>query len=392
VPDEVPNSPPLSPLVSLLRCLECGGPVEVTEIAPRPGYPELGPDGWLRCSECGERYPMIGGTPRMLGRVDRGRLADSYPLAGVVLDASRGAHPRRSTSIAERTDESFTYEWERFGALRPEWRKNFVDYMRPHGPEFFAGKLVLDVGAGSGRHSRQAAMLGAHVVAVDRGRSIDVARRNLPPEVLTVQADAQRLPFATRAFDFVMSIGVLHHLTDTRPALGKLVRHVATGGHLHVYLYWVPEVRWHREVLRLVSTVRRVTVRTPYRLLHALCYPLSAGLWLACVGPYRAMRARPRTARLATALPLKVYADYPFAVLVNDQFDRFSAPIEQRFTKAEVQAMFEAAGLEEVVVLPNHGWIGDGRAALEISTAPAIQPAALAAAPPRTASPPAAGR
>ncbi len=31
-------------------------------------------------------------------------------------------------------------------------------------------------------------------MAVDLGRSIDVARRNLPPQVLTVQADAERLP------------------------------------------------------------------------------------------------------------------------------------------------------------------------------------------------------
>jgi SAM-dependent methyltransferase/uncharacterized protein YbaR (Trm112 family) len=392
VSDEVTHPPPVSPLVSLLRCLECGAPVEVAEIAARPGYPELGPDGWLRCSECGERYPMIGGTPRMLSRAERRRLTDSYPLAGVVLDASLGARPRRGTSIAERTDESFAYEWERFGAFRPEWHKNFLDYMRPHGPEFFAGKLVLDVGAGSGRHSRQAAMLGARVVAVDRGRSIDVARRNLPPGVLTVQADAELLPFATQEFDFVMSIGVLHHLADTRRALTGLVRYVAPGGHLHVYLYWVPTLGWHRAVLRLVSAVRRVTVRTPYRLLHALCYPLSAGLWLGCVGPYQVMRARPRTARLAAALPLKTYADYPFAVLVNDQFDRFSAPIEQRFTKAEVRAMLEAAGLEQVVVTPNHGWIGDGRTPLDVSTAPAIQPAGPAVAPPRTALPPTAGR
>jgi hypothetical protein len=164
------------------------------------------------------------------------------------------------------------------------------------------------------------------------------------------------------------------------------------GGHLHVYLYWVPERGWHRAVLRFVSAARRVTVRTPHPLLHALCYPLSAGLWLCCVEPYRLMRARPRTARLAAGLPLKVYADYPFAVLVNDQFDRFSAPIEQRFTRPQVQAMLEGAGLEEVVVMPNHGWIGDGRMPVEINTAPAIQPAAPAAAPPRTTSPPAAGR
>jgi hypothetical protein len=57
----------------------------------------------------------------------------------------------------------------------------------------------------------------------------------------------------------------------------------------------------------------------------------------------------------------RTYADYPFGVLVNDQFDRFSAPIERRFTAAQVRAMLEVAGLEDVVVLPSHGWVADGR-------------------------------
>ena len=52
---------------------------------------------------------------------------------------------------------------------------------------------------------------------------------------------------------------------------------------------------------------------------------------------------------------------YPFEVLVNDQFDRFSAPIERRYTRARVETMLEAAGLDDVTVLPNHGWLGEGR-------------------------------
>src|SRR5204863_3669997 len=126
------------------------------------------------------------------------------------------------------------------------WRKNFLDYMQPHGPEWFSGISVLDVGTGSGRHAREADLLGAHVVAVDLGDSIDVARHNLPESVLTVQADAEDLPFAPASFDLVMSVGVLHHLEDTESALRKLAAYVRPGGHLHVYLYWQPPYRWHR--------------------------------------------------------------------------------------------------------------------------------------------------
>lgn len=57
---------------------------------------------------------------------------------------------------------------------------------------------------------------------------------------------------------------------------------------------------------------------------------------------------------------MKQYAAYPFQVCVNDQFDRLSAPIEQRYTKAEVEGWFQRAGLGSVTVLPYAGWVAHG--------------------------------
>lgn len=311
-----------------LRCVTCEGRLD------------LEPPSSLACRGCGARYPITGGIPRML---------------------APGTRSADEAAVAQRTADSFAYEWERFGGLREEWAKNFDDYMRPHTARSLAGKSVLDVGAGSGRHSFHAARAAARVVAVDLGASIEVARRNLPASVLTVQADAEALPFEPGSFDVVMSIGVLHHLPDTERALRSITRYAKPGGHVHVYLYWVPDQRWQRAALRAVTAIRRLTVRLPHSVLHALCYPIAAVLLAIFVAPYRAFRHRPRAARLAATLPLKTYADYPFGVLVNDQFDRFSAPLERRFTADEVRAAMVAAGLEDVVVLPNHGWVADGR-------------------------------
>lgn len=320
-----------------LRCLACGGQLVLESASRRDG---CGADDTLVCDNCAERYPIVGGTVRMV---------------------SSDARALDEVGVAQRTADSFAYEWGQFGGLRHEWARNFENYMRPHTPESLAGKSVLDVGTGSGRHAFHAARAGARVAAVDLGASIDVARRNLPASVLTVQADAEALPFEPASFDLVMSIGVLHHLPDTERALRSIARYAKPGGHVHIYLYWVPQQRWHRHLLRLVTAMRRLTVRLPHRLLHALCYPLAAVLLVSFVAPYRVLRAWPRAAGLAAAMPLKTYADYPFSVLVNDQFDRFSAPLERRFTADEVRAAMEAAGLEDVVVLPNHGWVADGR-------------------------------
>jgi len=315
-----------------VRCLQCGGLLT-------PGPDRICADAW-ECSSCAARYPVTRGTLRMV---------------------SWDARASRDIEVKQRTADSFAYEWEQFGRLREEWARNFADYMRPHTPASLAGKTVLDVGTGSGRHAFHAARVGAHVAAVDLGASIDVARRNLPPSVLTVQADAENLPFEPGSFDLVMSIGVLHHMPDPERALRSIAGYAKPGGHVHIYLYWVPEQRWHQWVLRLVTAMRRLTVRLSHRVLHALCYPLAVALQLAFVTPYRALRTRPGASRLAAALPLKTYADYPFSVLVNDQFDRFSAPLEQRFTADEVRALMEDAGLENVVVLANNGWVADGR-------------------------------
>src|SRR4051794_6721794 len=141
-----------SPLAALLRCLRCGAPLDLAGA----------PVDALRCSRCDARYPLRAGTV-------------------VMLDAPGGA-PSEEAKVA--TARSFAYEWKQFGGVREEWERNFRDYLQPLSPEDLRGQLVLDLGTGSGRHSREAARHGARVVAVDLGAAIDVARRNLPPEAL----------------------------------------------------------------------------------------------------------------------------------------------------------------------------------------------------------------
>jgi SAM-dependent methyltransferase len=263
-----------------------------------------------------------------------------------------------------RTAASFGFEWQHFHELRSEWERNFLEYMQPHGPDFFRGKRVLDAGCGSGRHAYYAAKFGAEVAAVDLSDAIGVARENTRAlgRVSTIQADLYNLPFAPESFDFIYSIGVLHHLPDPEAAFRNLLRYLKPGGEIRIYLYWWPEGQpAKRALLSAVSAVRRITTHLPHRFLYWLSYPAAAAAYTAFVAPYRLLRALPGTAPLAERLPMKQYAAYPFQVCVNDQFDRFSAPIENRYTQAQVRTWLERAGLEEASVCPNWGWLGSGR-------------------------------
>jgi len=59
---------------------------------------------------------------------------------------------------------------------------------------------------------------------------------------------------------------------------------------------------------------------------------------------------------------MKQYANFPFRVCVNDQLDRFSAPIENRYTKEEVAEWLGRAHLEKTRVNSAYGWVVTGKA------------------------------
>jgi SAM-dependent methyltransferase/uncharacterized protein YbaR (Trm112 family) len=319
----------------------------------------------LRCSQCGEQFPVIDDIPRMLLPALRKPLLEDGEATG-------------TDAVQVATARSFGYEWQSFSEMYDEWERSFFNYMQPHGRDFFRGKRVLDAGCGSGRFAYYAARFGAEVWAVDLGPSVEVARRNTAEagDVRVVQADLHDLPFAPESFDFIYSIGVLHHLPAPEAAFRNLLRFLKPGGEIQIYLYWKPEGQpFKRALLAGVTGARHVTTRLPHKVTHALSFPAAAVAFTFFVWPYKLFRRVPGLKGFAERLPMKQYASYPFRVCVNDQLDRFSAPIETRYTKAEVAGWLERAGLSEVEINPFFGWVGTGRkpAAATAAAGPAAE-------------------
>lgn len=306
----------------LLACTSCGGPLEERPIAMQ-----------LACARCGGTVPIEGGIPRFV----------SGPL----------------NQLADRTRASFGYEWSTFSDPTPSGETNFRQYFADLDVRSIAGTSVLDAGCGIGRHARFLAPHVRDLVALDFSAAIEHAARNLAefPNVVCVQGDITRLPVKDDAFDFVYSLGVLHHLEGTAEVLAGLVRKVRPGGRLRIYVYWRPS-GWRGALLAAVNTLRPLTTRMPFSLLNAFCRVLSAMLWIAVILPYRWLYRL--GVRQVERLPLFQYARYPFVVLYNDQFDRFSAPLEKRYTAPEVRALLETAGLVAVRVWPSYGWMAEG--------------------------------
>ena len=310
-------------LLELLRCPKC-----------RSALDRVDP-GQLRCRQCGSTTAIVNGIPRFVSDDD--------------FDA---------TEADARTRASFGYEWTHFHDWKPSER-TFGDYFSNFDLEWLRGRLVLDAGCGMGRHARQIAPFADTVVAVDFSAAINEAARNVAdqPNVQCVQGDLTRLPVAEGAFDFVFSMGVLHHLEDTAGALRGLVRALKPGGRLRLYLYW-KRTGLAGGLLLPVTFARRFTTRFPFPVLRVLCWGLSVALMAGVILPYRLLAAL--GVNVGETWPLAIYVKYPFNVLYNDQFDRFSAPIEKRYSEEEVRALLASAGLNDIRVHSKYGWIADG--------------------------------
>jgi ubiquinone/menaquinone biosynthesis C-methylase UbiE len=103
------------------------------------------------------------------------------------------------------------------------------------------GDMVLDLGCGTGDHTREVAALvtpGGRAVGLDFSTSMisEATRRQetSPAPASFQQGDAQRLPFETGTFDACRTERMLCHVPDCEAALREMARVVRPGGRVGV--------------------------------------------------------------------------------------------------------------------------------------------------------------
>lgn len=298
---------------SLLRYLVCPDCQESLDLARRVARAEEIEEGELQCRRCARSYPVLRGIPRF---VDTDHYVDSFSFQW-------NLHSKTQVdSLAGHSESRNTFAMKT-GLTAADLK----------------GKLVLDVGCGTGRFMESAAELGAEVIGFDLSYAVEAASKNVgaKPGMHVLQANLFKLPFRPGTFDAIYSIGVLHHTPDTRQAFLALPPLLKKSGLIAIWVY-----AWAGDYSRNLDRVRAFTVGIPHRILYGLC----------CV-------MVPLLHALASIQSLRHYTSYipvsnqgtGLAWDILDTFDNYSPKYQWKHSEPEVLGWFKEAGLEVMAVL-----------------------------------------
>ncbi len=292
-------------------------------------------------------FARIGACPACRGDLDAERAGFACRGCGRVWPIVDGI-PRFVDS--EHYVQNFGYEWRRhrktqFDSARSRISEREFREKTGLGPEDVRGKLVLDVGVGTGRYADVVARWGGSVVGVDLSQAVLTARENLARQgerAFIAQADLFKLPFKEKTFDIVYSIGVLHHTPSTRDAFRTIARYLKPGGVAAIAVYR------YSDFLDYASRYRRYTTAMSHGWLHFLSH---GGIPLyQCLQASRALVSPPTQVQLEKLCFVAMHEDPAWRVL--NTFDWYSPHYQWLHTEPEVVHWFEELGFEDARALP----------------------------------------
>lgn len=251
--------------------------------------------------------------------------------------------------------ESFGEEWLKFN----QFTKADIDLV---GAQYFdivgediANKntYALDIGCGTGRWAKYLSTRVEFVEAIDPSDAVLAANNLLQdvPNIRISKASVDNIPFADETFDFAMSIGVLHHIPDTKQAMTDAVKKVKIGGHFFCYLYYNLDSRGilFKSIFKISAFFRKLVCKLPSGIKKVVCDLIAIFVYMPFILLTRFLNFI-GLKKIALKIPLSDYSDKSFFIIRNDALDRFGTSLEQRFSKIEVIAMMENSGLTNIVV------------------------------------------
>ena len=257
-----------------------------------------------------------------------------------------------SKRIDERTVSDFGAQWTRF----PEnegWLSS-VDCLQDHlGPlmavDEFEDSTVADIGSGSGRTVNMLLDAGAgRVIGIEPSDAYYVLESAVADRRDRVELvhDIGEAVAHQNDLDYVVSLGVLHHIVDPSPVVRAAYDALKPGGKMIVWLYGH---EGNEAYLRVFNPVRTLTKRLPDWSLHMFALVLNA--MLAVYIPM--CRIVP--------LPMRDYmlnhlAKVGWRMRRITVFDQLNPAYAKYYRQEEARRLLEDAGYDDVQLYHRHGY------------------------------------
>lgn len=279
------------------------------------------------------KYPIINGIPRFVKN-------DSYSA-------------------------NFGYQWNRWARTQFD-DQNINGPLHKHTSNMFKsitrftkkklkGKVVLDLGCGSGRFTDVAVDMGAIVISLDHSSAIDAAKLNLDSKksnILFIQGDALKLPIKKNILDYCFSIGVLHHTPSPTKAIREVKKVLKKKGifAVRVYnkksFYTYPVVKFWRYFFMKLNPILKFYPPLVYSYFFGTITFIVGKIW------------KPLTYPMRIFFPTVWSLDYRWLIL--DTFDAITTSYQSGHTPSEVRRWLVDSGFKKIdhINLNDNDFIG----------------------------------
>jgi len=198
--------------------------------------------GAIECGDCGTTFDVVWGTP-FLGHYEASDIAGLIEIA----TNARADNAYATRQDVERIEEllrrydaaadksAFTAKCSDDFARAPWFANRYSEYsafrVLTDGIEF-AGREVLDVGAGTGYDTWRLVQAGGRVTAFEYNPVLIRRGRSVVPEARWIGGLAHVLPFESETYDVVCCNAALHHMRDVPGTMQEMLRVLRPGGWL----------------------------------------------------------------------------------------------------------------------------------------------------------------
>ncbi len=334
-------------IIQYLACPDCSSDLELISHSQVEPHGHI-LSGDLICRECNNSFPIINGVPFFKKELidtevdkNRNNFADEWNYFTANMDI-------KNEALAKGELDSY---------FNP-----FVNYSD------LENKIVLDGGCGGGRliyivskHSKAKEIFG-----IDLSNAVFTAFKHTKDKdnVTIIQADIYKPPFKKNTFDFIYSVGVLHHLPNPKGGFSSLVRFLKPDGDI---LSWVYGKEGNFLYIKFADPIRQfITSRLPFKINLYLSWLITLVVWLIIFILYVPANFILKEKTASKILPFNKYfmffRERGFADFWRTIFDKMVPTISYYISEGEFKDWFTTNNLNYKTFFRNgHSWLGIGK-------------------------------